>query len=89
MSENKESKKQLILRLSPKLWEDLSKWAEDDFRSINGQIEFLLSECVSKRKNLAKKAEKAQRETIAKEYFKEKYANLPKEEILKKLFENM
>lgn len=40
-----------MLRLSPKLWADLADWAEDDFRSINGQIEFLLTECVKKRKN--------------------------------------
>lgn len=55
MADNKEKtgkeKKQLILRISPALWEDLSAWAEDDFRSINGQIEFLLTECVKKRKN--------------------------------------
>lgn len=88
MAENKETKKQLILRLSPKLWEDIAQWAEDDFRSINGQVEYLLSECVSKRKNLAKKAEKAQREAITKEYIKEHYGNLPKEEILKKLFDD-
>ncbi len=43
-------RKQIILRLSPSLWEDIAQWAEDDFRSINGQIEFLLSECVKKRK---------------------------------------
>jgi hypothetical protein len=43
-------KKQLLLRLSPSLWEELAGWAEDDFRSINGQIEFLLNECVKKRK---------------------------------------
>lgn len=43
-------KKQLLLRLSPSLWENLASWAEDDFRSINGQIEFLLTECVKKRK---------------------------------------
>lgn len=43
-------RKQLILRLSPSLWEDIAAWAEEDFRSINGQIEFLLSECVKKRK---------------------------------------
>lgn len=39
-----------MLRLSPTLWTDLAAWAEDDFRSINGQIEFLLTECVKKRK---------------------------------------
>lgn len=43
------TKKQIPLRLSPKLYEALAKWAEDDFRSINGQIEYLLTECVKKR----------------------------------------
>lgn len=51
LAEKKESgKKQIVLRLSPTLWTDLAAWAEDDFRSINGQIEFLLTECVKKRK---------------------------------------
>ncbi|MDR0946150.1 MAG: Arc family DNA-binding protein [Ruminococcus sp.] len=52
--ENKESKKQLLLRLSPELWEKLARWAEDDFRSINGQIEYLLSEAVKKHFNVKK-----------------------------------
>ncbi|MFA6948813.1 MAG: PTS ascorbate transporter subunit IIC [Eubacteriales bacterium] len=43
-------KKQLLLRLSPTLWAEISDWAEDDFRSVNGQIEYLLSECVRARK---------------------------------------
>ena len=43
-------KKQIPLRLSAKLWQELSQWAEDDFRSLNGQIEYLLSECVKARK---------------------------------------
>lgn len=43
-------KKQILLRISPSLWKELAAWAEDDFRSINGQIEFLLTECVRKRK---------------------------------------
>ena len=51
MAENKDtSKKQLLLRLSPSLWQDLAAWSEDDFRSINGQIEYLLSESVKQRK---------------------------------------
>ncbi|MFA6506921.1 MAG: Arc family DNA-binding protein [Treponemataceae bacterium] len=49
------AKKQLLLRLSPTLWRELAAWAEDDFRSINGQIEFLLTDCVRQRK---KKGEK-------------------------------
>lgn len=46
----KEDKKQLLLRLSPTLWNEIVLWAEDDFRSINGQIEFILTEAVRKRK---------------------------------------
>lgn len=43
-------KKQVLLRLSPSLWKELTAWAEDDFRSLNGQIEYLLTECVKRRK---------------------------------------
>ena len=43
-------KKQILLRVSPSLWKELAAWAEDDFRSINGQIEYLLTECVKQRK---------------------------------------
>ncbi|MBR2930568.1 MAG: PTS ascorbate transporter subunit IIC [Clostridia bacterium] len=43
-------KKQVPLRLSPKLYNAIAAWAEDDFRSINGQIEYLLTECVKQRK---------------------------------------
>ena len=50
MEQKEKGKKQLLLRISPQLWEDLSAWAEDDFRSINGQIEYLLTVCVKKRK---------------------------------------
>ena len=44
------TKKQIPLRLSEKLYADIAAWAEDDFRSVNGQIEYLLSECVRQRK---------------------------------------
>lgn len=45
-----EKRKQIPLRISSKLYEEIASWAEDDFRSINGQIEYLLTECVKKRK---------------------------------------
>ena len=45
-----DNKKQIPLRLSPKLYNAIAAWAEDDFRSVNGQIEYLLSECVRQRK---------------------------------------
>ena len=48
---NKENtRKQIVLRLSPSLWNDIAAWAEEDFRSINGQIEYLLTEAVNRRK---------------------------------------
>lgn len=43
-------KKQLPLRLSKKLYDELAAWAEDDFRSVNGQIEYLLTQCVLQRR---------------------------------------
>ena len=51
---NESNKKQIPLRLSPKLYTAIASWAEDDFRSINGQIEYLLSECVKQRKRSGK-----------------------------------
>ena len=45
-----QEKKQILLSLSTSLHNELAAWAEDDFRSINGQIEYLLSEAVKKRK---------------------------------------
>ena len=44
------AKKQIPLRLPEKLYAYIAAWAEDDFRSVNGQIEYLLSECVRQRK---------------------------------------
>ena len=48
--QEKNEKKQVPLRLSKKLFDELSAWAEDDFRSLNGQIEYLLNQAVIKRK---------------------------------------
>ena len=44
------AKKQVPLRLSGTLWNEIAAWAEEDFRSVNGQIEFLLTEAVRRRK---------------------------------------
>ena len=49
-AEKDNAKKQLLLRLFLLLWKELAAWAEDDFRSINGQIEYLLTEAVRERK---------------------------------------
>lgn len=50
LKEKDKVKKQMVLRLSPTLWNEIAAWAEEDFRSINGQVEYLLSECVRKHK---------------------------------------
>lgn len=45
-----ETKKQVPLRLSAVLYEELAHWAADEFRSLNGQIEYILTEAVRKRR---------------------------------------
>lgn len=47
---DEKQKKQVPLRLSPRLYAQIAAWAEEDFRSVNGQIEYLLSECVRRRR---------------------------------------
>ena len=54
MAEKDNKKKQVPLRLSAKLYDAIAAWAEDDFRSVNGQIEYLLTECVRQRKKNGK-----------------------------------
>ncbi|NNE09639.1 MAG: Arc family DNA binding domain-containing protein [Gemmatimonadetes bacterium] len=39
-------RKAFLLRMNPALWDELEKWAADEFRSVNGQIEFLLRRAV-------------------------------------------
>ena len=43
-------KKAIPLRISPELWRELKGWAEQDMRSLNGQIELILREAVRARK---------------------------------------
>ena len=50
VKEKERAKKQVLLRLSPSLWDEIAAWAEEDFRSINSQIEYLLSEAVRQRR---------------------------------------
>jgi len=50
-----EERKPFLLRISPDLWKELEKWAADDLRSINGQIEYLLRQAVAQRKRAQQK----------------------------------
>lgn len=46
-----DERKAILLRISPALWTELSRWAQDDLRSLNGQIEYLLRESLARRGN--------------------------------------
>lgn len=50
-------RKSFLLRIDPDLWADLEKWANDELRSVNGQIEYLLREAVVRRKSAVKRAD--------------------------------
>lgn len=43
-------KKSILLRLQPHIWEEINRWAEEEFRSVNGQIEFILNEAIKRKK---------------------------------------
>ena len=45
-----EARKSFLLRLPPELWKELEKWAADELRSVNGQIEYVLRQAVNRRK---------------------------------------
>ena len=44
-------KKKLLLRIDPKLHNQLRQWADDEFRSINAQIEFLLQKAIAENRS--------------------------------------
>jgi len=46
-------RKSFLLRIDPGLWAELEAWAADELRSVNGQIEYLLKQAISKRKGSA------------------------------------
>lgn len=40
-------KKAFVLRINPETLKELQKWADDEFRSLNGQIEYLLQKALT------------------------------------------
>jgi hypothetical protein len=46
------ARKSYLLRLSPELYDALEGWAQQELRSVNGQIEYLLKEAVQRRRRL-------------------------------------
>ena len=48
-----EGRKSFLLRMDPELWRELERWSQDELRSVNGQIEFVLKQAVARRKRAA------------------------------------
>ena len=53
------TKKSFVLRIDPEVSNALERWAADEFRSMNGQIEFLLSQALKKAGRLPAKKKSA------------------------------
>lgn len=49
-------RKAFLMRIDPALWAELEAWAQDELRSVNGQVEMILKQAVMKRKGTASKA---------------------------------
>lgn len=50
LKDKEKAKKQVLLRLAPSLYDAIASLAEEDFRSVNAEIEYLLTEAVRKRR---------------------------------------
>jgi hypothetical protein len=48
-----EERKSFLLRINPDLWREIEAWAQEELRSVNGQIEYLLRQAVNQRKKRA------------------------------------
>ena len=59
-------RKPFLLRIDPALWAELEAWAQDELRSVNGQIEFILRQAVQQRKGPATKADPKPAKSTAK-----------------------
>lgn len=62
-----QERKSFLLRLPPELWKELERWAADELRSVNGQIEYLLRQAVARRRAEPPPGEPAPAEPTRKE----------------------
>lgn len=58
-----QTKKSFVLRIDPEKLEGVEKWAADEFRSINGQLEWIIDQALRKSGRLKKKLNKAGEES--------------------------
>ena len=52
MSKEKENTKNFVLRLDAKTMDAVEKWAADEFRSVNGQLQWIITEALKKNKRM-------------------------------------
>jgi hypothetical protein len=50
-------RKAFLMRIDPALWAELEAWAQDELRSVNGQVEMILKQAVAKRKGFSRNAQ--------------------------------
>ena len=60
MAKDKENTKNFVLRLDAKTMEAVEKWAADEFRSVNGQLQWIINEALKKHKRMKKKDDHAE-----------------------------
>jgi hypothetical protein len=51
------AKKKFVLRIEEKVFDSIEKWADDEFRSVNGQIEWMLQKMLHQEKRLKKESQ--------------------------------
>jgi len=61
-TQNKPVKKSFPLRVNAEVLEAMKQWSEDELRSVNGQIEFILREALRQRGRLKKQKEETENE---------------------------
>lgn len=52
MPPSPEERKSFLLRIDPRLWREVEQWAQEELRSVNGQIEYLLRQAVQRRRGV-------------------------------------
>ncbi len=58
MAADPKERKAFLLRVDPALWTELERWAQEELRSVNGQVEMILRQAIARRKGAKPETEK-------------------------------
>jgi len=53
-------KKSFVLRIDPETFKQIEKWADDEFRSVNGQLEWMITQSLKQNKRLKSKTKSSE-----------------------------